>query len=274
MDAWEFANTTVVGYDVVSLDPFTTEFERCAADLGLWCSLARHAVIMGCELDRELVAPPAWMEVNRVFRSHYGGGVEWVVLQPKGVGITPDKVTACLLTRGDVDLEPIISTLPYDEVIVWNARERQENPGTFGRYELMREAKHDVVYIQDDDCVFRHHDRLMGAYNPGTITAVYGHGETPDGYDDMALIHGGALVDRDASLAAFDRYRERWPMDEGFYREADMIHGTLVPFRHVHLPYEIRMEVAQRPSRMCNQPWQRDMKLEITNRARQVRDSE
>jgi len=273
MDAWDFANTTPVGYDVVSLDPFTFDFDRCHADLGLWCSLARHAVIMGCEIDTEIVAPAAWQEVNRVFRSHYAEGVEWVVLQPKGVGITADKVTACLITRGDVDLQPIIDTLPYDEVLVWDARERDEQPGTFGRYELMREAKHDVVYVQDDDCVFRDHQRLMAAYNPGTITAVYGHGETPDGYDDMALIHGGALFDREAALEAFDQYLEHWPKDNGFYREADMIHGTLVPHRHIHLPYEIRMDIATDPSRMCNQPWQRDLKLEITNRARAVRDT-
>jgi hypothetical protein len=261
-------------WDIVSLDPFTSLFERCAAELPMWCSLARQAVILGCASGQVIEAPDGWMEVRRVFRSDYGDGVEWAVFQPKGVGVTPDKVSAVLITRGDVDLDPILETLPYDDVVVWNGRERQENnPGTFGRYEAMREAKHDVIYVQDDDCVFRHHEELCAGYDPGRITAVYGHGETPDGLGDMALIHGGALVDRDVSLAAFDRYLERWPMDEGFYREADMIHGTLVPFRHLHLPYEIRLEIAQHPSRMCNQPWQRDLKHMITDRARQVRAS-
>lgn len=186
--------------------------------------------------------------------------------------ISASQVSACLITRGDVDLAPILETLPYDDVVVWNGSERYERPGTYGRYLVMREAKHDIVYLQDDDCVFRHHDNLMAAYAPGRITAVYGHGDTPDGLEDVALVHGGALVDRHVSATAFARYLERWPVDNGFYREADMIHGTLCPSVQIDLPYEIRMRIAQHPSRMCNQTWQRDLKHEITGRARAVRD--
>jgi hypothetical protein len=51
-----------------------------------------------------------------------------------------------------------------------------------------------------------------------------------------------------------------------------MINGTLTPHMHIHLPYTIRMEIAQAPNRMCNQPWQRQLKREITDRARKVRD--
>ena len=181
------------------------------------------------------------------------------------------QVSVCLITRGDVDLAPILETLPYDDVVIWNGRERDEQPGTYGRYRAMYEAKHDVIYLQDDDCIFRHHEELLGFYQPGVLTAVYGHGENPDGLEDVALVHGGALVDRSVSLRAFDRYLAKWPVDEGFYREADMIHGVLCPSRQLDLPYEIRMEIAQHPSRMCNQPWQRDLKHEITYRARSVR---
>lgn len=183
------------------------------------------------------------------------------------------QVTAVLITRGDVDLDPILETLPYDDVVVWDGRERDEQPGTYGRYLAMYEAAHDVVYLQDDDCVFCDHDALLAEYRPGMLTAVYGHGENPDGLEDVALVHGGAVVDRSVSLRAFDKYLTMWPVDEGFYREADMIHGTLCPSRQLPLPYEIRMEVATRPSRMANQPWQRGLKHEITERARAVRDS-
>lgn len=181
-------------------------------------------------------------------------------------------ISACLITRGDVDLEPILATLPYDEVLVWNGQHRKEHPGTYGRYQLMREATHDLVYTQDDDCLFHHHSELLLEWQPGTITAVYGHGDNPDGLEDVALVHGGALIDRDACLQSFDRYLEHWPVDEGFYREADMISGTITPSHQITLPYEIRMEIAQHPSRMCNQPWQRELKHRITQRARKVRD--
>ena len=184
------------------------------------------------------------------------------------------KVSACLITRGDVDMEPILATLPYDEVLIWDGTvERDEHPGTFGRYELMREAKHDVIYTQDDDCLFRHHDQLQQEWHAGEITAVYGHGDNPDGLEDVALVHGGALIDRDACLLSFVEYLEHWPRDEGFYREADMISGTLTPSRQLAIPYQIRMEIASRPNRMAHQPWQRDLKHKITNRARKVRDA-
>ena len=75
-----------------------------------------------------------------------------------------------------------------------------------------------------------------------------------------------------ASLASFDRYLEHWPKDEGFYREADMIRGTITPSQQPRIPYTIRMEIAQHPSRMCNQPWQRALKHKITRQARAVRD--
>jgi hypothetical protein len=188
------------------------------------------------------------------------------------MSLSPADVTACLVTRGDVALEPILNTFPdYADVIVWGP-DRHEY-GVFGRYVAMLEASTDVVYTQDDDCVFRHHTQLLEEYEPGKIVSTYGHGDNPDGYDDMCLVHGGAVMDRSLPPAAFIRYLLRWPSDEGFYREADMINGTITPHKHVNLPFEIRMDIATRPNRMCNQPWQKDLKLEITNRARKVRDA-
>ena len=56
--------------------------------------------------------------------------------------------------------------------------------------------------------------------------------------------------------------------------EADFAVGVLYPsFKHVHLPFDINLEVAQHGSRLVNQPWQRDLKLKITKRARAIRDA-
>jgi hypothetical protein len=179
-------------------------------------------------------------------------------------------ITACLITRGDVDMEPILATLPYPNVIVWGPDRPELH--VYGRYAAMRHAPTRHVYTQDDDCIFRHHEQLLAAFEPGSITAVYGHGETPGGYEDVALVHGGAILDRRVAFAAFDEYLLRYPYDEGFLREADMISGTIGAHHEVDLPYEIRMEIATAPNRMCNQPWQRDLKLKITDQARAVRD--
>lgn len=179
------------------------------------------------------------------------------------------RVTAILITRGDTDLAPIIATLPYDELIVWD--DTREDLKVYGRYQAVLEATTPIVYFQDDDCMFRHHDDLLAAYEPGLLVANWGHGDTPCGYDDVALVHGGAIVDRDMPARAFARYLEHFPVDDDFLREADMIFGCLTAFKYVHLPYEI-LPLASQPTRMCNQEWQREKKMRVTNRARWIRD--
>src|SRR4051812_16962494 len=50
-DAYEFAALTDGRWDVVSLDPFTNHFDRCADNIKVWCKLARRAVIIGTGTD-------------------------------------------------------------------------------------------------------------------------------------------------------------------------------------------------------------------------------
>lgn len=178
-------------------------------------------------------------------------------------------VTACLVTRGDVDLTPIIETLPYDEVIVWDNSVRDDWKCA-GRYKALLEAKNEVIYFQDDDVIFRHHTRLLEAYEHGRITAIWAHGQTPDGYDDLALVGAGALVSRSLPWRALNRYLDHWPDDDGFRYEADFIVGALTPFKHLVLPFEIR-EVAYNGRRLADEPWQRNLKRTITDRARALR---
>ena len=62
-------------------------------------------------------------------------------------------VTAVLVTRGDVDLEPIVSTLIFDRLIVWNnAAVGVEDMGAYGRYAALDHVETSHVYYQDDDC--------------------------------------------------------------------------------------------------------------------------
>jgi hypothetical protein len=75
--------------------------------------------------------------------------------------------------------------------------------------------------------------------------------------------------------AALNRYLDHHPADDMFHYEADFIAGVLYPrFAHLHLPFEINHEVAQHPSRLVNQPFQRAMKFEATCRARRIRDND
>lgn len=191
--------------------------------------------------------------------------------------ITTADVTACLVTRGDQPemMKRIRESLIFENVIVWDNSERAEDMKCAGRYGAVREATTRAVYFQDDDVIVPRETQLelLDAYEPGVMTAVYAHGENPDGYDDLPLVCGGAIVDRELPWQALERYLERYAYDDAFLYESDFVAGVLYPaFRHLYIRFDIEMPVAQHPSRLCNQPWQRELKLEITERARGIRD--
>lgn len=87
-------------------------------------------------------------------------------------------VSACLVTRGDVDMQPVLDSLPPEwEVIVYNNHSQYDNAATvwrfttpdrewepnacgalsdlavYGRYAAIEHATHDLIYVQDDDVI-------------------------------------------------------------------------------------------------------------------------
>ncbi len=81
-DAFAYARMTRRQWDVVSLDPFTNQFQRCADELELWCSLARRFVVLGVGIRTHLpVIPAGWLAHTQQMRSGFNGGVLWQVLE-------------------------------------------------------------------------------------------------------------------------------------------------------------------------------------------------
>ncbi len=89
---WQFVEADVYEYarmryaqgarwDVVSLDPFTTQFQEAADQLPLWCKLSRRYVILGTGLTTRRRIPSGWVRVGRWNRSSYKGGVYWIALR-------------------------------------------------------------------------------------------------------------------------------------------------------------------------------------------------
>lgn len=78
-DVWEYADARQ--YDVVSLDPWTQDFQRCADMLPKWCGLAKRAVVLGTGATTEVLAPTGWRISDVRKRSDYDGGVYWTVLE-------------------------------------------------------------------------------------------------------------------------------------------------------------------------------------------------
>lgn len=190
--------------------------------------------------------------------------------------MTPSDVTAVLVTRGDQPafLERIIDSLVFNDVIVWDNSVREDRK-TAGRYFALLEASFGAIYFQDDDVLVPRETQhaLVDAYMPGVVVANWGHGENHGGYDDLPLVCGGAVLDAELPWLGLDRYLEHFPLDDGFLYEADYVAGVLyADFRHLFLPFDIELAIAQAPERLVNQPWQADLKLKITNQARSVRD--
>lgn len=85
-DVFQFAKDSAsqpFKWDVVSLDEFTRDFERCADNIRLWCSIARKAVILGTGPNTEINPPDGWAITDVMKRSDYDQGVFWAVVQPK-----------------------------------------------------------------------------------------------------------------------------------------------------------------------------------------------
>lgn len=80
-DVYEWAPGERRQWDVVSVDPWTNEFTRCADLVDVWCRLAKHAVILGTGVDTVLTPPDGWRATRNVWRSNHADGVYWTLLE-------------------------------------------------------------------------------------------------------------------------------------------------------------------------------------------------
>lgn len=190
--------------------------------------------------------------------------------------IDPSKVSAVIVTRGNVDLAPILETLPYPEVVIWNNAERERDLKTYGRYVAFGEVSNDVVYTQDDDVIFTAHDELLAAWEPGkVVTNMDRPWIEACGYDDMIMTGAGSLIPRELPGELFPRYLSVHPEDDEFLIESDFVFGTLAwPLsKVVDLGYEAR-SFSDDADRLYTQPWQPALKRKVRDQALAVRDGD
>lgn len=189
------------------------------------------------------------------------------------MGIDAAQVSAVLVTRGNVDLQPILDTLPYEDIVIWDDRERGSK-GVYGRYLAMPEAKNDLIYFQDDDLIFTEHDKLLAAYEPDQITC-----NMPSPWYELAyydrmrccLVGAGSIVPRNLPWGAFKRYLDVWPEDQNFYDYADMVNGILNPGTRYDWGYEV-LPYASAPGRIYTEPGADMRKATVQRRALDIRD--
>lgn len=194
------------------------------------------------------------------------------------------KVSAVIVTRGDVSLDRILDTLRavprIDDVVVWD-NVRNHDMKTWGRHAALPALRHGVVYSQDDDLIHTPAaiDRILDAYQPGVLTGCM-WGEWRDaaarqgiegGYADLAFPGSGSVYDREVPLVATGRYLTHHPLDDFFLTWCDAVIGVLAPTAQLAERFEV-LSHAFLPNRLSRLDAGGAAKREAIERARRIRD--
>ena len=195
--------------------------------------------------------------------------------------LTPDRVSAVLVTTGRTDLAPVLDSLIFDDVVVWDNSRESVDQMTYGRALAVSRAKNKVIYSQDDDLIHspENQARIVGSYQPGVLTGCMwkkwsdgarGQGIV-NGYDDLVFAGSGSVYDHDIPAAAAALYLEHYPLNDFFRLWADTIIGVLSPNQQLDIRFEA-LPCAVAPDRMANMKGGVALKTEAIRRAREIRD--
>jgi hypothetical protein len=193
-------------------------------------------------------------------------------------------VSAVIVTRGDVPLGPILDTLVdprIDDVIVWDNSVRHDVK-TWGRHAALAEARHRVIYSQDDDLVHTPEaiGRILDAYAPGVLTGCMWPAWSDNaarqgiagGYSDLAFPGSGSVYDREVPLMAATRYLALHPFDDFFRTWCDAVIGVLAPTAQLDERFRT-LPAAFLPDRLSRTDTGGALKREAMERGRAIRDS-
>ncbi len=126
------------------------------------------------------------------------------------------------MTRGGVDLGPVLASVAsFGQVIVWDNSQEKDRK-VYGRYLATRAARHDHIFVCDDDTVVDA-VRLCNIYAPGQLLCNVS-AEKQKFYprnEGIQLVGWGAIFPK--SMVDFSPYLDRYPPDELFLRECDRI---------------------------------------------------
>lgn len=197
-------------------------------------------------------------------------------------------VSAVIVTRGNVDLRPILDSLPPAwEQVVWNnaggvdgasatvSVQNGRKPmvmadvgpdlGVYGRYAAIAHASHDLIYVQDDDCIVSDPEELVSVWGDAPDHVIVCNQPEPwrsnPFYADHALVGFGAAFHRDVPQRAFATLTgpvmkasgTLWIEDGWFRRTCDIVVTALTPRVLVSVPHE-SFAYAWGDDRMWRQP--------------------
>jgi len=161
--------------------------------------------------------------------------------------IAPKSVCAVIPTRGDVDMTAIVKNLnSYPEIA-----EVQIIKGTtvFNRYLGAKDAKQEIIYTQDDDCITDIRP-LLDAYDPRIIVNAMTKRHAKNYRRAQTLIGFGSIFHRNLLATIFD---PKWKRDKLFYSKADRIFATVNEHKTIFPHIEI-LPYADNESRSFREP--------------------
>lgn len=210
-------------------------------------------------------------------------------------------VTAVIVTRGDVAMQPVLESLPprWDRAI-WDNGKRElsvlrlsavsnrefrysrrwpskirpiSDLSVYGRYAALEFVpSSDLIYVQDDDVIVSDPQAIVDAWQAGHVICNMPQEFRPH-YPDSALVGFGACFERDLPAQAFARYDAAQYTDmDIFFRECDTVFTMLTPRILVDVPKTDR-PFASDPDRLWKQPEHNEARARMKELARQVRDA-
>lgn len=170
-------------------------------------------------------------------------------------------ITACLVTRGDVQMDTIRASLPFRDILIWDNSAAEQDVSCYGRFKAAMTAATPLILTQDDDCLMPVFG-LLEAFDPAKMRMLV---NVPP--DEKPLTAWGAIFYRDTVKAAFDRYLAAYPEDDFFYRTCDVIHTSLTPWDRVDLGHA-DFPWAAAENRMYRAPDHYDVREEAERRCK------
>lgn len=136
-------------------------------------------------------------------------------------------VTAVLITREKEYPKQIVLD-GFGEVLI-----RTESPSVYERYLLAKQAKNDIIYVQDDDCTLDYRF-LFSKYDGFLTNAMTRHHFNAYNGSGCTLVGWGAFFPKHM-LGVFDKYIEKYGEDAHLLREADRIFTVLNQPHNTHI---------------------------------------
>jgi hypothetical protein len=196
--------------------------------------------------------------------------------------LSPTEVTAVIVTRGDVPLDPVLDSLIFPNVFVWNNKVADRDQMTYGRMLGALQAPTDVIYSQDDDIVHtpEHQTQILAAYSQthlvGCMWKDWSDGARrqgiENGYDDLVFPGSGSISNIQLWKEAHVRYLEHYPHDDFFRMWSDTIIGVISPTIQLPLVFE-ELDWGNNDNRMAHMEDAVALKTEAIRRGREVRDA-